>query len=92
MTNLLEYGISQKALDELLKVMKHGDDKHQSKDGWKKVPVYQHLAHIDGHVYNWDNGEVVEEESGLHHLAHATIRLLMALTLDMEAIDDNKAS
>ena len=83
-------------LRKVLDVLEFGARKYDV-DNWKHVPDAKRryydaaMRHIDA----WWNGEQADQETGVHHLAHATCCLLFLLALDdTEAevdVDDSKA-
>ncbi|HSW64025.1 MAG TPA: dATP/dGTP diphosphohydrolase domain-containing protein [Dissulfurispiraceae bacterium] len=69
---------------EILKVLRHGDSKHPGEE-WKTILPHVHEACAAGHVNEFENGHEREEESGCHHLAHAIVRYMFALSLWLSA-------
>lgn len=64
-----------------VRVLRHGREKHGTDaEHWKGQRPDEHVRHALDHVFAARDGEPYEEESGQPHLAHAAIRLLMALT------------
>jgi hypothetical protein len=72
--------IPQQALEDVAKVMSYGAKKY-APDNWRKVPNGHNrymdaaLRHINAHL----QGNVMDEESGERHLAHAVCSLMMAM-------------
>ena len=74
--------ISTRAIMEEAKVMNYGEQKYD-RDNWRKGMDWTRL--IDAafrHIYAFNEGESIDEESGLHHLAHA--RCCLAFLLEYE--------
>lgn len=65
------------ALDEVVKTLTYGARKY-SRDNWKKVPHFRrrYLAASLRHVMAYARGEVLDSESGYHHLSHAIVSLM----------------
>ena len=64
-----------KALEVIADIMRDGVATHPDND-WGRWPVDYHLARAEQHLRRLHDGSQAED-----HLAHATTRLLMALTL-----------
>lgn len=71
------------AVSEVIRVRHDGMKKHG--ETWRQVPFKEHLDHVMEHLQKYFDGEMIEEESGLHHLAHIICRLLFVLQLEIEA-------
>tara|TARA_Y100000310_G_scaffold330229_1_gene401530 strand:- start:2693 stop:3076 length:384 start_codon:yes stop_codon:yes gene_type:complete len=74
--------ISSRALLEEAKVMNYGEQKYD-RDNWRKGMAWTRF--IDAamrHILAFNEGESIDEESGLHHLAHA--RCCLAFLLEYE--------
>ena len=74
--------ISRRALEEEAKVMAYGVSKY-GLHNWRKGMDFTRLADAAlRHVYAFVDGEDVDEETGLSHLAHA--RCCLAFLLEYE--------
>jgi hypothetical protein len=85
-TNKPEYGLfPPHALNETVKVLTAGAQKY-SRDNWKKVPgaSRRYFDALQRHVWAWKRGEKLDEDDGLHHLAHAICCL--AFLHDLEVL------
>ena len=74
----LEYGLLPPlALEETVKVLTFGAQKYE-RDNWQKVPdaKRRYFDALQRHVWAWKQGEQVDPESGIHHLAHAMCCLM----------------
>ena len=76
------------AVEEILKVLNHGRDKHGDR-AWETGSNYsKHFAALMRHAWKWwrktDGG--IDPESGLSHLAHAGARLLFLLAYEARKI------
>ena len=71
------------AVAEVIRVRHDGMKKHG--ETWRQVPVTEQFEHVMSHLDKYYNGEMIEKESGLHHLAHIICRLLFVLQLEIEA-------
>lgn len=69
----LRYGlVPPLALQEMVKVLTFGAQKYEP-NNWQKVPESKsrYFDALERHVWAWKMGEVLDPESGIHHLAHA---------------------
>jgi hypothetical protein len=74
----LEYGLLPPlALEETVKVLTFGAQKYE-RDNWQKVPdaKRRYFDALQRHVWAWKQGEQLDPESGIHHLAHAMCCLM----------------
>lgn len=64
-------------LQDAVKVLTYGSKKY-SPDNWKKVEPYRerYFAAVMRHLSAWRNGELVNDETGMSHIAHAITNLL----------------
>jgi hypothetical protein len=89
----LEYGLlPPKALEETVKVLTFGAQKYE-RDNWKKVPdsKRRYFDALQRHVWAWKNGEQIDAESGIHHLAHAMCCLMFLYEHDtIYSLDNEK--
>lgn len=84
MNYYLEHYVGEKVIREITAVLVHGDNKHPGEE-WKKTAERIHRQHAINHInayLDWDEDDV-EIESGCHHLAHAIVRLMFALAIEM---------
>jgi hypothetical protein len=85
----LEYGLLPPlALEETVKVLTFGAQKYE-RDNWQKVPdaKRRYFDALQRHVWAWKQGEQMDPESGIHHLAHAMCCLMFLYehdTIDFE--------
>lgn len=74
-------------LNQIVDVLTYGARKY-APDNWKIVPNarerYQDA--LLRHVFAWLDGERVDPESGLHHLAHAGCNILFLLWFEEEDV------
>lgn len=73
-----------KATGVVVDVLKFGAEKY-SPDNWRKVPQARE-RYFDAairHLEAWHGGEMMDPESGLHHLAHAACCVLFILELEL---------
>lgn len=70
---------------ELAKVLAHGAAKY-SAENWRMVagPRARYIAAAKRHINAMARGEAVDEESGLHHAAHAVACLMFVGELEIE--------
>ena len=65
------------ALEEAVKTLTYGARKY-SRDNWKRVPDFhrRYLSAAFRHVTAHARGELLDPETGLHHLSHAIVSLM----------------
>ena len=76
--NKLEYGlIPPLALEATVDVLTFGAQKYE-RDNWKRVPDSKRRYYdaLQRHLWAWKKGEIIDPESGKHHLAHAMCCLM----------------
>ena len=81
----LEYGLLPPfALEETVKVLTFGAQKYE-RDNWQKVPDSKrgYFDALQRHIWAWKQGEQIDPESGLHHLAHAMCCLMFLYEHDI---------
>ncbi len=73
------------ALEEYAKVLTFGAEKY-APDNWRYVPDAndRYFAAAQRHIWAYKRGEIVDQESGLSHLAHAICCLVFILEVDLE--------
>jgi hypothetical protein len=66
-----------KPIEDLVKILTYGASKYGAHT-WKTVPrgKERYFAALMRHLVAWRKGELVDEESGLSHLAHAMCNLM----------------
>ena len=82
----LEYGLLPPlALEETVKVLTFGAQKYE-RDNWQKVPdsKRRYFDAMQRHVWAWKQGEQIDEESGIHHLAHAMCCMMFLYEHDVK--------
>jgi len=69
----------------VVQVLTLGAEKYED-DNWKRVPNSRerYFAAAQRHITAWWSGERWDEESGMHHLAHAICCLLFAMWHDCQ--------
>lgn len=81
----LEYGLLPPlALEETVKVLTFGAQKYE-RDNWQKVPdaKRRYFDALQRHVWAWKQGEQIDPESNIHHLAHAMCCLMFLYEHDI---------
>ena len=81
----LEYGLLPPyALEEVVKVLTFGAQKYE-RDNWQKVPdsKRRYFDALQRHAWAWKQGEQLDPESGIHHLAHAMCCLMFLYEHDI---------
>jgi hypothetical protein len=88
----LRYGLLPPlALKETVKVLTFGAQKYEP-DNWKYVPdaKRRYFDALQRHLWAWKEGEVLDPESGIHHLAHAMCCLMFLHEHDVKYSKDDK--
>ena len=70
---------------DIVKVLTFGAQKYED-NNWKYVerPKDRYFAALHRHLSRWVDGERIDSESGLPHLAHAACCILFLLWVDEE--------
>lgn len=82
----LQYGLLPPlALEETVKVLTFGAIKYEP-DNWQRVPdsKRRYFDALQRHVWAWKQGEQIDQESGLPHLAHAMCCLMFLYEHDVK--------
>ena len=82
----LEYGLLPPlALEETVKVLTFGAQKY-ARDNWQKVPdsKRRYFDALQRHVWAWKQGQTFDEETSIHHLAHAMCCLMFLYEHDVK--------
>jgi len=58
------------AISEIVAIYTYGAQKYDPNNWWKGMPWSDVIAPLERHIAKWKRGEIFDEESGLHHLAH----------------------
>jgi hypothetical protein len=86
----LQYGlVPPLALRETVKVLTFGAQKYEP-DNWRRVPD-GHRRYFDAaqrHIWAYKEGEIIDPESGVNHMAHAICCLMFMLDLDETQVKD----
>jgi len=81
-------------IKEVLKVLHYGDKKYPADDGcnWKRVPnaKKRYYSALMRHITAWWDEEKNDQESGMHHLAHACTNVLFLLYFEMKGYPEDK--
>ena len=73
------------SLRAIVDVLTYGAKKYPSADNWKRVDnaKERYTDALLRHMYAWMDGETLDPESGLHHLAHAGCCVLFLLHFEI---------
>lgn len=88
----LQYGLLPPlALAETVKVLTFGAEKYEP-DNWKVVPdsKRRYFDALQRHLWSWKQGESLDAESGIHHLAHAMCCLMFLYEHDVKYSKEEK--
>ena len=81
----LEYGLLPPlALEATVDVLTFGAQKYE-RDNWKHVPDSKRRYYdaLQRHLWAWKKGEILDSDSGKHHLAHAMCCLMFLYEHDI---------
>lgn len=72
-------------LKAVVAVLSYGAQKYEA-ESWKNVPDAKRRYEdaFDRHLNAWRSGEMHDDESGLHHLAHVACNCLFILWFEMQ--------
>ena len=70
-------------LEAIAEVMTYGANKYGD-NNWQGVETDRYYAALMRHLQAWRKGELVDEESGLHHLKHALCNIAFILSKELE--------
>jgi hypothetical protein len=74
--------IPYKSIVAVSKVREFGIEKYGGDDeNWKTVHEDDFAEATLRHIYKYFDGEIVDDESGLHHLHHAACSILLAIAV-----------
>jgi hypothetical protein len=84
--SLLPFG----PIQEVIKVLMYGSKKYED-DNWKKVDnaKERYFNAAMRHLTEWWEGEKLDDETGISHLAHSICCLLFLLWFEGSEKDDN---
>jgi hypothetical protein len=68
------------ALEEVARVYAFGAEKYEDHNWWRGYKWSLSLGALFRHISRWMCGETNDQESGLHHLAHATFHCLTLIS------------
>lgn len=74
------------ALFEIVKVFTDGAEKYESRNWEKGMDWNKHFSAMQRHLWKWQMGQSIDEESGHNHLAHAAFGCLALLAYELRGI------
>ena len=74
-------------LEAITQVLTYGASKYDD-NNWKNVETYRYEAAMMRHFEAYRKGEILDEESGFDHLAHAATCLIFILSKRLQKIED----
>ena len=90
-TGKLRYDlVPPEALREIVKILTFGAAKYGAHN-WKGVGKERYAAALMRHFEAWRMGEKKDEESGNHHLAHASCCLFFIMQMELEEANAEEA-
>ncbi len=73
--------LPMRELEEVVRVLNHGADKYGA-NNWKKVEIDRYMDALMRHMAAYLQGEEVDPDSGLHHMAHVACNALFIMDKD----------
>ncbi len=73
-----------KALKAIARVFTFGSSKYGDNNWRITEPKTRYIAAAFRHIESFRDGEALDPESGIHHLAHAACSLIFILAIDLE--------
>lgn len=79
------------ALEENVKVLTFGAQKYEP-DNWRRVPngIDRYFDAAQRHLWAWKQGQTYDQETGLHHMAHAICCLQFIADLQLADAKRNR--
>lgn len=78
-------------IDQVVQVYTYGTIKYDDDNWWKGMPWKKVIGPMLRHIWKWLRGEKYDNESGLHHLAHAAWQCLALMEYERNKIGrDNR--
>jgi hypothetical protein len=77
------------ALFEVARVFTEGAKKYDSRNWEKGMAWNKHFAAMQRHLWKWEMGQSIDEESQLNHLAHAAFGCLALLAYELRRIGED---
>ena len=74
--------LKRHSLEQMALVRMFGVAKYENDTDWKLNPVEDYLSAALRHIYKHLSGEQLDPESGLDHLAHGMVSLMLALEIN----------
>jgi len=75
------------ALDQIARVYTYGTQKYDDDNWWKGLKWKKDVfGCILRHIWKWFRGEINDDESGLHHLAHAAWNCMALMEYERNGI------
>jgi len=79
------------SIDQIAKVYTYGTIKYDDDNWWKGMPWKKVIGPMLRHIWKWLRGEKYDDESGLHHLAHAAWQCIALMEYERNGIgNDNR--
>lgn len=75
--------LDPRSMEEFVKVLTFGAMKY-SPDNWRLVEPERYTAALGRHINAWRRGEAKDNETGIHHLAHAMCNIMFLLAKELE--------
>ena len=72
-------------VEQMAMVLTYGSKKY-SRHNYDKVEPHRYLAALMRHITLWQDGNQLDDETGLHHLAHAMTNLHILIRLEERGI------
>lgn len=82
--------VPPEALIEIAKVLTFGENKYPKRNNWRFGMAWSRpLDAAYRHINKWQRGEIIDDESLEHHLAHAIVNLMFLLVYEMHELGED---
>lgn len=76
-------------VEDMASILTYGAKKYD-RHNYDKVEPRRYMAALMRHITAWQNGELLDKETGKHHLSHAMTNLHILLRLEEKGIRYDK--
>jgi len=82
--------VDKELILETAKILGYGAEKYEAHNWRMGIPISRYFSAAQRHLLAWNDGEDIDPESGLLHLAHASCNLMFLLyhTKNNPQLDD----
>ena len=83
--------LPMECIEDVVKILSFGSTKYGD-NNWQNVTPFEerYFAALMRHIVSWRNGEKIDPESGLSHLAHAMCNIVFLSWNEKHKVDGSK--